>query len=79
MHLLWKRYTRSGYAPPWFYALVALRLRRARRLGRRRSATGSCWRSPLVMIAVTIAGSRFMRRLRRRGQRDRKHGARQEG
>lgn len=22
MHLLWRRYARSGYAPAWFYALI---------------------------------------------------------
>lgn len=63
MHLLWKRYTRSGSAPPWFYWLigsgfVALAIW---------ALAQSDWivaAIAAVMVPVTIAGSVLMRRLR---------------
>jgi hypothetical protein len=62
MHLLWKRYSRSGYAPPWFYIAVGAGF-----------AALAVWALvqrdwlvaaiALAMIAVTVGGSRIMRRL----------------
>jgi hypothetical protein len=60
MHLLWRRYSRSGAAPPIFYAIagagfVALAVW---------AAFKGDWlvvAIALVMIAVTGAGARFMR------------------
>ena len=62
MHLIRRRYSRSGYAPPWFYVLmcsgfVALAIW---------AATQGDWivaAIALAMIPVTIGGSRIMRRL----------------
>jgi hypothetical protein len=62
VHLIWKRYSRSGYAPQAFYAVMALAflalavwaLVRAEWL----IAAGA-----IAMIAVTAGGSRVMRRL----------------
>lgn len=62
MHLLWRRYSRSGYAPPWFYALIASGFVSLTVW----AVTQRDWlvaAVAVVMIAVTIAGSRLMRRL----------------
>jgi hypothetical protein len=62
MHLLWKRYSRSGYAPPWFYLLMAAGFIAL-------AAWAAVQRDWLVMtlavamIVVTAAGGRFMRRM----------------
>jgi len=63
MYFLWKRYSRSGAAPPWFYAVMALGF-----------AALAAWaivaRDWLVMalamamIGVTAAGARIMRSMR---------------
>ena len=62
MHLIWRRYSRSGYAPPAFYIVMAL--------GFIALAVFSGMRGgwlitavALVMAGVTLAGSRVMRRL----------------
>ena len=62
MNLLFRRYTRSGYAPLWFYALMALGF-----------GALAVWAAvqrdwlvmalAVVMLGVTIAGSRIMRRM----------------
>ena len=61
MHLLWRRYARSGYAPVWFYALMAagfVGLAVWAIIGRDWLIAGIA----AAMVAVTIAGSRVMRR-----------------
>src|SRR3954467_10917540 len=62
MNLLFRRYTRSGYAPPWFYAIAVVAF-----------AGLAVWALVqmdwivaalgLAMVPVTIAGARVMRRL----------------
>lgn len=62
MHLLWRRYSRSGYAPIWFYALMAIGF-----------GALAVWAIverdwivlaiAIVMVPVTIGGSRIMRAL----------------
>lgn len=62
MQFLWRRYARSGYAPPWFYALIALGFVVLATWG----AFKRDWTTmaiALVMVGVTVAGSRVMRRL----------------
>ncbi len=62
MQFLWRRYARSGYAPPWFYVLVAIGFFALAIWG----AIQSDWpimAIAIVMIPVTIAGSRLMQRL----------------
>jgi hypothetical protein len=62
MHILWRRYTRSSYAPPWSYwvmaaGFVALAVW---------SAIQQDWvvlGVALAMVPVTFAGARVMRRL----------------
>lgn len=63
MHLLWKRYSRSGYAPPWFYALLGAGFIA---LAVWALVTGD-WlvaAIAIVMLPVTFGGSRVMKRLR---------------
>ena len=62
MHLLWKRYSRSGYAPPWFYALMTLGFVALAAWGAVR-ADWVVMGVALVMIPVTVGGSRVMKRL----------------
>jgi D-serine deaminase-like pyridoxal phosphate-dependent protein len=63
MHLIWKRYTRSGYAPPWFYWLIGAGFLALTvwALSQRDWLVAAI---AAVMIPVTIAGSVLMRRLR---------------
>jgi uncharacterized membrane protein len=79
VHLIWRRYSRSGYAPPAFYIVMAL--------GFMALAIFSGMRGnwlitaiAVVMAGVTLAGSRVMRRLsdadaskRRRAEEDDDH------
>ena len=63
MHILWKRYSRSGAAPPWFYLAMALGF-----------AALAVWAIvqrdwlvmalALAMIGVTAIGARIMRSIR---------------
>ena len=63
MHILWKRYSRSGAAPPWFYVAMAVGF-----------AALAVWAIvvrdwlvmaiALVMIGVTAVGARIMRSIR---------------
>jgi hypothetical protein len=62
MHLLVGRYNRSGYGPPWFYGAISG--------GFGAMAIWAFLRTDwivgalaLVMVPVTVAGSRLMRRL----------------
>lgn len=62
MHLLWKRYSRSGHAPAWFYGLVGA--------GFVALAAWAVVRGDwlvaaiaAVMLPVTVGGTRLMRRL----------------
>jgi len=62
MHLLWKRYARSGYAPAWFYGLLGA--------GFVALATWALVRGDwlvaaiaAVMLPATVGGARLMRRL----------------
>jgi hypothetical protein len=62
MHLLWRRYTRSNYAPPWFYWIMAGGF-----------AALAVWSAiqtdwvvfgvALAMVPVTFAGARVLRRV----------------
>lgn len=62
MHLLWRRWSRSGYAPSWFYYTMAAAF-----------AALAAWAAvrgdwlvlaiAAAMLAVAVAGSRLMRRL----------------
>lgn len=61
MHLLWKRYSRSGMAPTWFYALLALGFVALAVWG----AVEQNWIVMIVALAmapIAIVGSRFIRR-----------------
>lgn len=62
MHLIWKRYTRAGYAPPWFYVLMTLGFVALAVWGAVR-ADWVVMAVALVMIPITIGGSRAMKRL----------------
>jgi len=62
MNFLWHRYSRSGYAPPFFYLLmaagfIALAVWAAIRHDWLIAAIA------IAMLPVTIGGSRIMRRL----------------
>ena len=62
MQFLWKRYTRSGYASPWFYALLGSAFVSLTVL----AIVRRDWLIAVlafVMVLVTVAGSRVMRRL----------------
>jgi hypothetical protein len=62
MNLLWRRYTRSGYAPPWFYALMAIGFIALAGW----AAVQRDWlvmALAVVMLGITVAGSRIMRRM----------------
>lgn len=61
MHLIWKRYARSGSAPPWFYALfgsgfVALTVWA---IMQRDWLVASI---AVAMVPVTVAGGRMVKR-----------------
>lgn len=66
MHILWKRYSRSGAAPPWFYVAMAIGF-----------AALAAWAIverdwlvmalALAMIGVTAVGARIMRSVRTSG------------
>ena len=68
MHFIWKRYSRSGAAPPWFYVALALGF-----------AALAVWAIvegdwlvmalALAMIGITAAGARIMRSIRTSGTR----------
>ncbi|MHB8378055.1 MAG: hypothetical protein ACYDEB_14045 [Dehalococcoidia bacterium] len=62
MHLLWKRYTRSGFAPPWFYAAMAAGFLALAVWGGLQ-ANWPVMGIALVMVPVTLAGARVMQRL----------------
>ncbi len=62
MHLLWKRYARSGYAPPWFYALMVVGFA-ALLVWAIATQDWLVAALALVMVPVTVAGSRLMRRM----------------
>lgn len=62
MHLIWRRYSRSGYAPPAFYIVMAIGfIALAIFSGMRGSWLIAV--IAMVMAVVTLAGSRVMRRL----------------
>ncbi len=63
MHLLWKRYSRSGAAPAWFYVTMALGF--AALAGW--AIVARDWlvmALALAMIGVTAVGARIMRSMR---------------
>lgn len=63
MHLIYRRYSRSGYAPALFYLLMALGFGALAVY----SAVRGSWlvmAIALAMIGVTIGGSRMMSRLK---------------
>ena len=63
MHLLWKRYSRSGSAPPWYYALMAMAfIALAIWAGAQRDWLVMAL--ALAMIGVTAGGARMMRSFR---------------
>lgn len=62
MHLIWKRYAKSGYAPGWFYIIAAIAFVVVAIWG----AVELDWIVAFVAIAMActaIAGGRLMRRL----------------
>jgi len=62
MNLLWRRYSRSGYAPPWFYAALAFGFAAFAVWG----AVQRDWTVAAIaaaMAPVTIGGAALMRRL----------------
>ncbi len=62
MHLIWKRYTRSGYAPALLYVAIAIAFGALAAW----AATERDWlvmAIAAVMVAVTLAGSKVMHRL----------------
>jgi membrane protein implicated in regulation of membrane protease activity len=62
MHLLYRRYARSGYASPWFHAVAAVAFAALAVFALVRHdwlVAGIA----AAMIAATAAGSRVMRRL----------------
>ena len=63
MHLLWKRYSRSGAAPPWFYVLMAgAFIALAIWAGVQRNWIVMVL--AVAMIGVTAGGARILRSLR---------------
>jgi hypothetical protein len=64
MHLIWRRYASAGYAPPLFYMVMALGFAALAVF----SGLRGSWMImaiALLMVAVTLAGSRVMPRLGR--------------
>ncbi len=63
MHLIWKRYSRSGYAPTWFYALLGSGFVSITiwALAQRDWIVAAI---AALMVPVTIGGSVLMRHLR---------------
>jgi len=62
MHLLWRRYARSGYAAPWFYWVMAAGFLALAAW----SAIQADWvvfAVALAMVPVTFVGARVMQRL----------------
>ncbi|MBI2723638.1 MAG: hypothetical protein HYX50_01110 [Chloroflexi bacterium] len=60
MHLIWRRYSRSGAAPPWFYVAMAVGYGALAAWGIRERD----WLVVIlavVMVAVTYGGARLMR------------------
>jgi len=71
MHLLWKRYSRSGYAPPWFYALLSAGFIA---LAAWALVTGD-WlvaAIAIVMLPITVGGAMLMKRLSEASEASRK-------
>ena len=66
MHLLWRRYSKSGAAPPWFYAAMALAFG-ALAVWAIVAHDWLVMALALAMIGVTAAGARIMRSTRRAG------------
>lgn len=62
MYLLWRRWSRSGYAPPLFYYALAAGFAALAAW----AAVRGDWLVVIIaalMLAVAVAGSRVMRRL----------------
>ncbi|TAK72582.1 MAG: hypothetical protein EPO22_00420 [Dehalococcoidia bacterium] len=66
MHLLWRRYSKSGAAPPWFYAAMALGFT-ALAVWAIVQRDWLVMALALAMIGVTAAGARIMRSVRHAG------------
>jgi hypothetical protein len=62
VHLIARRYSRSGYAPAWFYAVLCIGFAAMAvwALAQRDWLVGAI---AIAMVPVTIAGSRVLRRL----------------
>ncbi len=63
MHLIWRRYSRSGAAPLWFYAAMALGFG-ALAVWAIVQRDWLVMALALAMIGVTTAGARIMRSVR---------------
>ncbi len=63
MHILWKRYSRSGAAPVWFYAAMALGFG-ALAVWAIVQRDWLVMALALAMIGVTTIGARIMRSVR---------------
>lgn len=62
MQFIWKRYSRSGYAPPLFYVAIALGFV-ALAVWALVQTNWIVAALAIAMVPVTIAGSRVMQRL----------------
>lgn len=62
MHLLVGRYSRSGYGPPWFYGAICIGFG-AMAIWAFLQTDWIVGALALVMVPITIAGSRLIRRL----------------
>lgn len=62
MHLIARRYSRSGYAPTWFYGALCIGFAAMAvwALAQRDWLVGAI---AIAMLPVTLAGSRMLRRL----------------
>ena len=62
MHLIARRYSRSGYAPTWFYAALCIGFAAMAvwALAQHDWLVGAV---AIAMVPVTLAGSRVLRRL----------------
>lgn len=72
MYFLWKRWSRAGYMPPWFYALLAGGFLVLAIL----AAFQSAWLGvaiALLMVGVTVLAARYMPRLARASDASNQH------
>ena len=72
MYFLWRRWSRAGYLPPWFYALIGAGFAALAAFGVARGE----WlvvALAMVMIPVTAAAALYMPRLARAANESQQH------